>query len=257
MSSLMIVAIVSSVAMLVAWIWQQRTNNAGIVDVVWAFGMMAAGPWYAYTGSAPSLLKISLGLLVGAWFLRLGTHLAHRVFNEAEDGRYLAMRQALATHTSLGFLVFFILQAGFIWLLSLPFFAVSQNSQPQFLLVGLALIIAGIALWGEATADRQLAKFRLNPANRGKTCREGWWLYSRHPNYFFEWLHWFAYPLMGWGGEYQYWLWLAPAVMFTFLYFFTGIPFSEQQALRTRGEDYRQYQQTTPMFFPWLPKGNS
>jgi cyclopropane-fatty-acyl-phospholipid synthase len=253
----MIVAIASSIAMLLTWAWQQRTKNAGIVDVAWAFGMMAAGPWYAYTGSAPLSLKVSLGLLVAAWFLRLGIHLASRVFNEAEDGRYLAMRKALATHASLGFLVFFILQAGFIWVLSLPFFAVAQNTQPQPVLVGLALIIAGIALWGEATADRQLAKFRQNSANRGKSCREGWWRYSRHPNYFFEWLHWFAYPLMGWGGEYQYWLWLAPAVMFTFLYFFTGIPFSEQQALRTRGDDYRQYQQSTSMFFPWRSKSDS
>jgi cyclopropane-fatty-acyl-phospholipid synthase len=120
-----------------------------------------------------------------------------------------------------------------------------------------ALLLASLAFLGETFADLQLAKFKRNPENRGKSCRSGWWRYSRHPNYFFEWLHWFAYPLMGWGGPYQQWLWLAPVIMFCFLYFFTGIPFSEQQALRSRGEDYRKYQQTTPAFFPWWPKSES
>jgi cyclopropane-fatty-acyl-phospholipid synthase len=254
MSSLTVVAVVNVVAMVLAWVWQQKTHNAGIVDVCWAFGMMCAGPWYAFTGSGPLYLQLSLALLSGAWFLRLGYHLAVRVLNQAEDGRYNAMRTAMAKHASLGFLIFFLLQAGFIWILSLAFFAVAQNNQPQLPLVAAALLLAGLALWGETNADLQLAKFKRDPDNRGKSCRNGWWRYSRHPNYFFEWLHWFAYPLMGWGGPYQYWLWLAPVIMFCFLYFFTGIPFSEQQALRSRGEDYRKYQQATPAFFPWWPK---
>jgi cyclopropane-fatty-acyl-phospholipid synthase len=254
MSSLTVVAVVSVVAMLLAWVWQQKNHNAGIVDVCWAFGMMCAGPWYAFTGPGPLYLQLSLALLSGAWFLRLGYHLAVRVFNQAEDGRYHAMRTAMAKHASLGFLIFFLLQAGFIWILSLAFFAVAQNNQPQLPLVAAALLLAGLALWGETSADLQLAKFKRDPDNRGKSCRNGWWRYSRHPNYFFEWLHWFAYPLMGWGGPYQHWLWLAPVIMFCFLYFFTGIPFSEQQALRSRGENYRKYQQATPAFFPWWPK---
>lgn len=254
MSSLGVTAMLSVVAMGLAWGWQQYKSNAGIVDVVWAFGMMAAGLWYAYSGSAPLFLKLSLSVLAGAWYLRLGAYLAARVFSEAEDSRYLAMRKAMGQYATLGFLGFFLLQAGFIWVLSLPFFAVAINEQPRLLLVVLALLLAAFALWGETTADRQLANFKRNPDNRGKTCRDGWWRYSRHPNYFFEWLHWFAYPLMGWGGVYQYVLWLAPMVMFVFLYFLTGIPFSEQQALRNRGENYRQYRQVTSTFFLWWPR---
>ena len=253
MFSLTVVAVFSIVAMLLAWNWQKNHANAGVVDVIWAFGMMFAGPWYALTGTAPLFLKLSLGVLTFSWFWRLGRHLQQRVFRETEDGRYHAMRKAMKDHADLGFLLFFLLQAGFIWLLSLPFWAVAQNTGPQTLCVVAALLLAALALYGETTADQQLAEFRSNPEHRGLSCRKDWWRYSRHPNYFFEWLHWFAYPLMGWGGEYQYWLWLAPVLMFCFLYWFTGIPFTERQALRSRGEDYRLYQKTTSMFFPWWP----
>jgi cyclopropane-fatty-acyl-phospholipid synthase len=254
MNSQLFVIVFSIIAMLLAWCWQQKRENAGIVDVVWAFGMMLAGPWYALNGLGAEYLRLCLGFLVLCWFLRLGLYLAKRVFSEQEDGRYRAMRLAMKQHASSGFLAFFLLQAGFIWLLSLPFWAVAQNTQPRPLAVIIAVALALFALWGEATSDKQLAAFRQNPANKGSACRVGWWRYSRHPNYFFEWLHWLAYPLLGWGGEHQVWLWLAPAIMFCFLYFFTGIPFAEQQALRSRGEDYRNYQRTTPIFFPWFPK---
>lgn len=256
MSSWTLLAICSSLSMLGAWFWQQKHKNAGIVDVVWAFGMMLAGPWYAFNGSAPTKLQWILAILTLSWFLRLGLHLLSRFRSEAEDGRYQAMRKAMGQHTGLGFLIFFQLQAGFIWVLSLPFWAVAQNTQPNWLIIFGALVLVLLALWGEATADRQLAEFRKNPTNRGLTCRSGWWRYSRHPNYFFEWLHWFAYPLLGFGGPYQYELWLAPVLMFCFLYFFTGIPYTEQQALRSRGNDYRRYQRETSVFFPWWPQSD-
>ncbi|MEE4251527.1 MAG: DUF1295 domain-containing protein, partial [Alcanivoracaceae bacterium] len=80
------------------------------------------------------------------------------------------------------------------------------------------------------------------------------WRYSRHPNYFFEWLHWFSYPLMAIGADGAQWLWLAPLMMFLFLWFVTGIPYTERQALKSRGDDYRDYQRSTSVFIPWRPK---
>ena len=113
-----------------------------------------------------------------------------------------------------------------------------------------ALLAVG-ALVGEGIADRQLAAWRHDPANRGVTCRAGLWRYSRHPNYFFEWVHWWAYVLIGAG---VWWTLLGPALMLVFLFRLTGIPYTEQQALKSRGEDYKRYQQTTSVFFPWFPK---
>ncbi len=119
--------------------------------------------------------------------------------------------------------------------------------------------IAGIALWlaaiaGETLADRQLAQFRAKPANRGKTCRAGLWRYSRHPNYFFEWLHWWSYVLMGINVSNGWVTLIGPVVMLFFLFYITGIPHTEKQAVASRGDDYREYQRTTSMFFPWPPK---
>ena len=153
------------------------------------------------------------------------------------------------------FFLFFQAQASWVVLFSLPFAA--AMTAPR---VGLDVYdLVGVAVWlmaivGEAVADAQLARFRAEPSNRGRTCRSGLWRYSRHPNYFFEWTHWFAYvaiagPTMGaWGA------WMGPVVMLAFLYKVTGIPYTEAQALRTRGDDYRRYQAETSAFVPWIPR---
>jgi steroid 5-alpha reductase family enzyme len=124
------------------------------------------------------------------------------------------------------------------------------------------LDFAGIALWavgivGVTLSDHQLAVFKTRPENRGKTCRAGLWRYSRHPNYFFEWLHWCSYvPLVisapgGWLAV------LVPLVLLYFFFFVTGIPPTEAQALASRGEEYRSYQRSTSVFVPWFPKKES
>ena len=107
-----------------------------------------------------------------------------------------------------------------------------------------------------ALADRQLARWRSDPANRGRTCRGGLWRYSRHPNYFFEWLHWFAYVALAWGGPHGPWTLAVPALLLVLLLFVTGIPYTEARALKTRGDDYRAYQRETSVFIP-LPVRSS
>jgi len=103
-------------------------------------------------------------------------------------------------------------------------------------------------------ADQQLARFRADPSNKGQVCDVGLWHYSRHPNYFFEWLHWFSYPLIAFGTPLSWIAWLGPVVMLIFLYRITGIPYTEKQALKSRGDAYRRYQETTSPFVPWKKK---
>lgn len=254
MSTPALVLLCSCVAMFLAWAVQTRTRNAGIVDAVWAFGVAFAGVFYAATGAGPGWMKVVLAAVAAGWFLRLGTHITRRMLKErSEDGRYAAMRHWLGDRSGIGFFVFFQLQAGFIVLFSLPYLLLANAPGPDPMFTAAGVVIVLVAWLGESTADRQLHEFRSDPANRGLTCRSGLWRYSRHPNYFFEWLHWFAYPVMGIGTPYGHLLWLAPLLMLIFLVLVTGIPFTEQQAIRTRGDDYRKYQRQTSAFIPWRP----
>ena len=140
-------------------------------------------------------------------------------------------------------------------MLAAPLLAACLNPAPAIHpLEWAGLVLWAVTLAGEAVADRQLEVFRRDPASRGRTCRSGLWRYSRHPNYFFEWLVWVAYFVFAlaspWGWATVY----CPALMLYFLFRVTGIPATEEQAVRSRGDDYRDYQRTTSAFVPWFPK---
>lgn len=118
---------------------------------------------------------------------------------------------------------------------------------------------AGAALWvaavaGETVADRQLARFLADPANRGRTLRAGLWRSSRHPNYFFQTLTWLSYALIVLAAPYGYLGFLSFFLILYLVLFVTGIPPIEERALRGRGEDFRRYQAETSAFVPWFPR---
>ncbi|MCV6604628.1 MAG: DUF1295 domain-containing protein, partial [Porticoccaceae bacterium] len=191
-------------------------------------------------------------LLMGIWYLRLGFYLARRVLSETEDGRYKYLRQYWGKRANVYHFFFFQFQALLIWLFSLPAWVISNGTAADISANHYgAIALALVAFVGVTSADRQLAQFRANPENRGAVCQAGLWNYSRHPNYFFEWLHWFCYPLLALGLAGGSWLWLAPLLMLLFLIFISGIPYTEQQAIRSRGEAYLRYRQTTSAFVPW------
>lgn len=243
----------SVLMMALGWRWQRHHSNTGIVDVLWAAGLCGAAVLLALLGTGTAAPRLALGVLGGLWGLRLARHLWRRVRREPEDGRYRALREHWQGDQRRLF-AFFQFQALLIPLFALPFVAVATNAATSlpWLAAGVAIWIAGVL--GEAVADAQLARFRADPRHHGRTCRHGLWRYSRHPNYFFEWLHWFAYVALAVGSPLAWLAWSGPVLMWLFLRFISGIPFTEAQALRTRGEDYRAYQRSTPMLFPWFPK---
>lgn len=253
-TQMLFIGCASAAMMTAGWLWQRRHNNAGIVDVLWALGLAASAVWLALNGTGATLPRALLGTLGGAWGLRLAVHLWRRVSREPEDGRYRQLR-AHWQGNQVKLFGFFQLQALLVVLFALPFLAVAQNRATGLTLwTVLAVAIWVVSVAGETVADRQLARFRANPGNRGRTCREGLWRYSRHPNYFFEWLHWLSYVGLSIGSSLAWLTGLGPILMYIFLRWVSGIPFTEAQALRTRGEDYRSYQQQTPMLFPWFPR---
>lgn len=241
------------VMMLAGWVWQQRRRNAGIVDVLWSGGLAAGAVLCAVLGHGAPAPRILLALAGGVWGARLTWHLGHRVSRESEDGRYAHLR-AIWGDGGAPWLALFQFQALLIALFCVPFVIVAGNpaTHPGWLALAAGMWLGSVA--GEALADRQLARFRADPAHRGRTCAVGLWRYSRHPNYFFEVLQWVTYPLLAVGAPLGALAWSGPVVMFLFVRFVSGIPFTEAQALRTRGEDYRDYQRRTSMLIPWPPR---
>lgn len=250
------VLIGASVMMVFGWAWQRRSGNAGVVDVLWSAGMAASAVFYAAVLPGATLPRLLVGILGGLWGARLAIHLAQRVFSEDEDGRYRNLRRKWNGNQA-KFLMFFQAQAAFVVFFSIPFWIAAHNPTPAWTIwTTLAVVVWLVAVVGESVADRQLAVHRNDPANKGKTCRSGLWRYSRHPNYFFEWLHWFTYVFLsiGLGAMWVGLSLIGPALMLAFLYRVTGIPYTEAQALRSRGPDYAEYQRTTSPFIPLPPK---
>jgi steroid 5-alpha reductase family enzyme len=259
------------VEMTATWIAARRLRNFGIVDVVWSFGFaplilvflgFAARRFYdAKLDSYPEWSAIRACVLAAMgvlWSVRLGFHLFVRVkaHHPVEDVRYAKLRTDWGAATDRKMYGFFLLQGALQVVLALPFVWVCLDDSPAPFPVGLGYTgIAGIALWitglvGESIADAQLARFRGNPANKGKVCQDGLWAHSRHPNYFFEWLVWVGYAVFATGAPWGWLAWLSPLLMFHFLVNVTGIPMTEELSVKSKGDAYRLYQRTTNAFFP-------
>lgn len=205
----------------------------------------------------PELAPRLITVMVFVWSIRLALHLGARVaaHHPDEDVRYARLRNEWGEGANRRMFGFFQLRGVWQVVLSLPFALVVLNQQTElgpWHMAGIAVWIAGIL--GESTADLQLTAFRSKPRNRGRVCQTGLWSYSRHPNYFFEWLIWIGYALFALSGP---WGWLgliAPILMGHFLVNVTGIPIAEKLSVRSKGDAYREYQRTTSAFIPWLKK---
>ena len=248
--------VATSALMAVLWLVQRRTGNAGIVDAGWAASIGLLGVFFATTSGGYLPRRVLVATLIGIWAARLAIYLLRdRVLGCPEDGRYRTLRAKWGATAQRRLFVFFQTQALAALFFSLPVLVIAHHHVARWTAWDLAgAIIWCVSVVNTILADRQLARFKRRPDSRGKTCREGWWRYSRHPNYFFEWLHWWSYVALAVGASYWWLTLLAPAVMLYFLVCVTGIPPTEAQALASRGEDYRQYQRTTSVFIPWFPK---
>ena len=260
LEALAAIAMALSVLMAGAWIVQQRTGNSGWVDTIWTFslGIVGAGSALWPVGdAAPTSRQWLVAALVTIWSLRLGSHIAVRSAGITDDPRYAAFAKEWGVDSPRK--MFMFLQNQGFGSIPLVFAIFVASRFPSGTLrvqdyLGALILCAGIA--GEAWADAQLKRFRTDPANKGRVCDIGLWRWSRHPNYFFEWFGWLAYPMIAISQDYA-WGWvtlLAPIFMYWILVHVTGIPPLEAQMLRSRGERYREYQSRTSMFFPLPPQ---
>lgn len=253
------------VAMTAAWAVRMRTGNSGWIDACWSLSTAAAGVLLALGAATPHSQPARMllaALLAGFWGLRLGGHIALRAAKGGDDPRYADLARQWGDRLPQRLYLFLMIQALCGFGLALAVFAGAHAPRPAPDLRDLiAATILAVAIVGEGIADAQLRRFAADPANRGKVCDRGLWRWSRHPNYFFEWLGWIAWPVMAIapGGDWP-WGWaalVAPLLIYVLLVHASGIPPLEAHMLRSRGDAFRAYQARTSAFFPWPPRSEA
>ncbi|MEQ8825414.1 MAG: DUF1295 domain-containing protein [Filomicrobium sp.] len=244
-----------------AWAVEQRTGNSGWVDVTWTAALGTTGILGAFAVLDPADVtgrQWLVAALVLGWALRLAAHIAWRTANVSDDPRYKKLRAEWGASAPAKML--WLLQAQAI--LSVPMVLSSVlaawNPAPLFSwidIVAISVFVIGLA--GSAVADWQLSQFKRVAKDTGRVCNVGLWSWSRHPNYFFEWLVWVGLALLAidMSGE---WLWGlialgGPVCMYWLLRFVSGVPPLEEHMLAKYGDRYARYQQETSSFFPLPP----
>jgi steroid 5-alpha reductase family enzyme len=242
--------------MVALWVVSVLVRDASIVDLFW-------GPGFAVTAWTSHLLTPDptprawlVAILVTLWALRLAAHLARRNLGQGEDSRYRAMRRHHGDRfplVSLG--TVFLLQAGLMWVVSLPLQAVHLRGTeiPLGVLDWLGVALWGVGLTFETVADLQLARFRRTPGQSGQVLERGLWRYSRHPNYFGEFLVWWGFGLIALAAG-AWWALVGPAVMTVLLLKVSGVTLLESTIVDRR-PGYRDYIARTSAFLPWPPRG--
>lgn len=260
--------------MALTWTLARRWSNYGLVDVVWsagfapiALGYFMGAAYRAYDAKLNGfpewsfLRALVLVAMVIFWSIRLAWHLGRRVLSHhpIEDVRYARLRMKWGASASSRMFGFFQIQGILQVLLSFPFlfgclnFRSNANENPFAVVEMVSIAVWLIGIIGEAISDAQLARFRRIPSNRGQVCRTGLWSWSRHPNYFFEWVIWVAYWLYACASPWGWMSFIAPALILYFLTKVTGIPMTEALSVESKGEAYRDYQRSTSAFIPWPP----
>jgi steroid 5-alpha reductase family enzyme len=216
---------------------------------------LAAAVTYLITIDEITERNILLLSLVAIWSLRLSLFLAVRNRGENEDRRYREIRANNEPYFSLKSLyIIFGLQALLAWIISITLLSsLSSSAQIGLLeIVATAIWIAGFAI--ETIADQQLYRFKSDSNNKGRVLSSGLWAYSRHPNYFGEFLIWWSYflfavPAGGW------WTVFSPLLMTLLLLKVSGVSLMEKGITERRGQ-YREYIESTNAFFPGKPHSN-
>jgi len=234
------------------WGVYRLLKNPSVVDASWSIGLMVSGLIYLGTMSmTPRHLLVSILLIL--WALRLAGYLWYtRIRQGHVDKRYTELSSHWKINQSLGFFLNFQLQALLIFIISSVFYWISYSTQgnvTRFDILAIMMVVGGII--GETIADCQLYQFKKTQV--GGICNVGFWYYSRHPNYFCDWLTWVGFTLFAFQTNRGYLALVSPMVLYWIFTQITG-PMTERGSLQSRGQKYNDYQKQTSMFFPWVKR---
>ncbi len=236
----------SSISLLLVFLIYLKTKKNGHIDPLWTATIGVLGIILIIQSEKSDLKNIIIAIAIIIWAYRLSSYLFIRG-RIGNDPRYEALMTQWGKKANLFLFLFLQIQAvcAFVLLYALKII-IDAPSNYFAIFIGLAIII--ISLFGEAIADKQLKVFKQN--NKDGVCNTGLWKYSRHPNYFFEFLFWFGMSVFALSHLGGLWALIAPAMMYYLLNYASGIPPLEEHMLRSRGDAYLEYQKTTSPFFP-------
>ena len=246
------------VMMTCGWFISLIYKNVTIVDSLWGIGFVII-TWLTFLLSEGyPARKWLISLLVTFWGIRLVIYLSWRNWGAGEDPRYVGMRNKSGDRFWIVSLFkVFLLQAIFMFVI---FMVIQMGQIPSVPKTLTWLDVTGSILWGigfffESVGDYQLARFKGDPANKGKVMNRGLWAYTRHPNYFGEFLVWWGIFFVTFATPNSGWTVISPVIITIVLVKMTGIPLTERSIL-DRNPGYKAYIQNTSAFFPWFPKRN-
>lgn len=248
------------------------TDRMSYVDIAWPFGLVAIGiisffygDGYLLKKSIISMLYIIAGLRMGIGALillkkgylnkELPRYSYQRIrwkkkgfINDKFSVQYEILLQCFANAT----------------FLAIPAILISNNSSQTFSIIEvIGFLVWVIFFFLEHISDLQKQKFLINAKKnnlKNQVCNVGLWKYTRHPNYFSEWMIWNGLIIASFSsllvnnsmivflGTTTSLLYIT-ILMYQTLVFLTGAIPSEYYSLIKR-PDYKSYKQTTNMFFP-------
>ncbi|QKV71567.1 DUF1295 domain-containing protein [Streptomyces harbinensis] len=227
-----------------------------VVDSAWGLGFAAVAVtgWIASAGRGDDGHRLLVALLTVVWGLRLAVHIARRGRGHGEDPRYARMLDAAPGSRALYALrKVYLLQGVLILLVSLPVQTALYAGAPPLPLTVAAVVLWTVGMFFEAVGDHQLARFRADPAHRGRLMDRGLWSWTRHPNYFGDFAVWWGLFLLAVSGWQAALISVpAPLVMSALLIFGSGKALLERRMAGRPGWD--AYAARTSGFFPRPPR---
>ena len=242
---------------LFVWVVSVGLKDASVVDIAWGSGFVVVA-WTAYFTTqvfGESIQRLILPAMVNVWGLRLSGYLFFRNHGKPEDYRYRAMRDKWGnSFWWVSLFTVFILQGSLIWIVSLPVqIGIGLPTHNIIWMLVFGVVVWSIGLIFESVGDWQLMQFKANPANEGKVLNSGLWRFTRHPNYFGDFLVWWGIFFVAMSQTLEWWTIISPVAMTVLLMKISGVALLEKSLTTTKPE-YAIYAKTTNAFFPWFPK---
>jgi len=238
------------------WALSVLLRNAGIVDIFWGPGFLLVALIYLLLADGFEGRRVLVAALVALWGLRLGAYIFWRNRGKGEDYRYRRWRERAGDgFWWRSYFQVFLLQGALLWVISAPLLAAEYNQDPGHFtpLDGIGALVWCVGFFFESVGDWQLARFKSDPANKGKVMRGGLWAYTRHPNYFGDATVWWGLYIIG-AGTTDGWLTVfAPLLMTGVLVRGSGVALLERTITERRPE-YADYVASTSAFIPWFPR---